>query len=179
MSAAFITQQNRKPVFWLPAHILQKKGVEPSRYYYHTDLNRARLPIPPLLHFLFLLFSSNSYWLSQQRRLLYRIAADLSTTFLTFLRHFLTDFLPLFSLYYLPCSVINIASHQSNSSISSQTLSLVISIAFKLYAMSCILPPSNSFPASSASVSLSWIQSRYPLPHPNCQILSHKAIRMD
>ena len=31
--------------------VLQKKGVEPSRYYYHTDLNRARLPIPPLLHF--------------------------------------------------------------------------------------------------------------------------------
>ena len=30
---------------------VQKKGVEPSRYYYHTDLNRARLPIPPLLHF--------------------------------------------------------------------------------------------------------------------------------
>ena len=32
----------------------------------------------------------------------------------------------------------------------------------------CIFPPSNSFPASSASVSLSLIQSRYPLPHPNC-----------
>ena len=29
---------------------LQKMGVEPTRYYYHTDLNRARLPIPPLLH---------------------------------------------------------------------------------------------------------------------------------
>ncbi len=29
--------------------IMQKKGVEPSRYCYHTDLNRARLPIPPLL----------------------------------------------------------------------------------------------------------------------------------
>ena len=28
---------------------MQKKGVEPSRYCYHTDLNRARLPIPPLL----------------------------------------------------------------------------------------------------------------------------------
>ena len=39
--------------------ILQKKGVEPSRYCYHTDLNRARLPIPPLLHlsYLSLLFS--------------------------------------------------------------------------------------------------------------------------
>ena len=30
---------------------VQKKGVEPSRYYYHTDLNRARLLIPPLLRF--------------------------------------------------------------------------------------------------------------------------------
>ncbi len=29
---------------------LQKMGVEPTRYCYHTDLNRARLPIPPLLH---------------------------------------------------------------------------------------------------------------------------------
>ena len=30
---------------------LQKMGVEPTRYYYHTDLNRARLPIPPLLRY--------------------------------------------------------------------------------------------------------------------------------
>ena len=29
---------------------MQKMGVEPTRYFYHTDLNRARLPIPPLLH---------------------------------------------------------------------------------------------------------------------------------
>ena len=29
--------------------LLQKMGVEPTRYCYHTDLNRARLPIPPLL----------------------------------------------------------------------------------------------------------------------------------
>ena len=29
---------------------MQKMGVEPTRYCYHTDLNRARLPIPPLLH---------------------------------------------------------------------------------------------------------------------------------
>ena len=28
---------------------VQKMGVEPTRYCYHTDLNRARLPIPPLL----------------------------------------------------------------------------------------------------------------------------------
>ena len=28
--------------------VMQKKGLEPSRYCYHTDLNRARLPIPPL-----------------------------------------------------------------------------------------------------------------------------------
>ena len=29
--------------------LMQKMGVEPTRYCYHTDLNRARLPIPPLL----------------------------------------------------------------------------------------------------------------------------------
>ena len=28
---------------------VQKKGLEPSQYCYHTDLNRTRLPIPPLL----------------------------------------------------------------------------------------------------------------------------------
>ena len=28
---------------------VQKKGLEPSWYCYHTDLNRARLPIPPFL----------------------------------------------------------------------------------------------------------------------------------
>ena len=32
--------------------IVQKKGLEPSWYCYHTDLNRARLPIPPFLHLL-------------------------------------------------------------------------------------------------------------------------------
>ena len=29
---------------------MQEKGLEPSWYCYHTDLNRARLPIPPFLH---------------------------------------------------------------------------------------------------------------------------------
>ncbi len=29
---------------------MQEKGFEPSQYCYHTDLNRARLPIPPFLH---------------------------------------------------------------------------------------------------------------------------------
>ena len=38
----------------IPVFCLQKMGVEPTRYYYHTDLNRARLPIPPLLHFFFI-----------------------------------------------------------------------------------------------------------------------------
>ena len=43
-------QKNRKPCLQdFPIHSVQKKGVEPSRYCYHTDLNRARLPIPPLL----------------------------------------------------------------------------------------------------------------------------------
>ncbi len=42
----FMTQKARNRILALS---MQKKGVEPSRYYYHTDLNRARLPIPPLL----------------------------------------------------------------------------------------------------------------------------------
>ncbi len=29
---------------------MQEKGLEPSWYCYHTDLNRARLPIPPFSH---------------------------------------------------------------------------------------------------------------------------------
>ena len=29
---------------------VQKMGLEPTQYCYHTDLNRTRLPIPPLLH---------------------------------------------------------------------------------------------------------------------------------
>ena len=29
--------------------IVQKMGLEPTQYCYHTDLNRTRLPIPPLL----------------------------------------------------------------------------------------------------------------------------------
>ena len=31
----------------ITAHVMQKEGLEPSWYHYHTDLNRARLPIPP------------------------------------------------------------------------------------------------------------------------------------
>ena len=34
----------------ITAHVMQKEGLEPSWYHYHTDLNRARLPIPPFLH---------------------------------------------------------------------------------------------------------------------------------
>ena len=41
--------------------VLQKKGVEPSRYYYHTDLNRARLPIPPLLRYAALASNVGNY----------------------------------------------------------------------------------------------------------------------
>ena len=29
--------------------VMQKMGLEPTQYCYHTDLNRTRLPIPPLL----------------------------------------------------------------------------------------------------------------------------------
>ena len=34
--------------------IMQKMGLEPTRYCYHRHLKPARLPIPPLLHFLFI-----------------------------------------------------------------------------------------------------------------------------
>ena len=38
--------------FWKQVSLpVQEEGLEPSWYCYHTDLNRARLPIPPLLHF--------------------------------------------------------------------------------------------------------------------------------
>ncbi len=40
---------------------MQKKGLEPSGYYYHTDLNRARLPIPPLLRLSCMNSMTNSY----------------------------------------------------------------------------------------------------------------------
>ena len=40
---------------------MQKKGLEPSRYCYHTDLNRARLPIPPLLLINCINWITNSY----------------------------------------------------------------------------------------------------------------------
>ena len=40
---------------------VQEEGLEPSWYCYHTDLNRARLPIPPLLHFLFCRFSHSAH----------------------------------------------------------------------------------------------------------------------
>ena len=43
----------------IPVFCLQKMGVESTRYYYHTDLNRARLPIPPLLHLCVAIFLSN------------------------------------------------------------------------------------------------------------------------
>ena len=41
---------------------LQKMGVEPTRYYYHSDLNRARLPIPPLLHFAPVITGDEGYY---------------------------------------------------------------------------------------------------------------------
>ena len=46
-------QNTKKPApFWKQVSLpVQEEGLEPSWYCYHTDLNRARLPIPPLLHF--------------------------------------------------------------------------------------------------------------------------------
>ena len=43
----FQKRQRRQP--FGHRHVMQKEGLEPSWYHYHTDLNRARLPIPPFL----------------------------------------------------------------------------------------------------------------------------------
>ena len=45
----FQKRQRRQP--FGHRHVMQKEGLEPSWYHYHTDLNRARLPIPPLLRY--------------------------------------------------------------------------------------------------------------------------------
>ena len=42
-------------------YLVQKMGVEPTRYCYHTDLNRARLPIPPLLRLAAFTSNENYY----------------------------------------------------------------------------------------------------------------------
>ena len=44
---SFQKRQKRQP--FGHRHVMQKEGLEPSWYHYHTDLNRARLPIPPFL----------------------------------------------------------------------------------------------------------------------------------
>ena len=48
------TQQKKRRILQSTAPFgnyktMQEKGLEPSWYCYHTDLNRARLPIPPFL----------------------------------------------------------------------------------------------------------------------------------
>ena len=48
--------------------IVQKKGLEPSWYCYHTDLNRARLPIPPFLQNRYL-FCTKGIVLSRHHKL--------------------------------------------------------------------------------------------------------------
>ena len=66
--------------------LVQKKGVEPSRYCYHTDLNRARLPIPPLLQTV-----APTRCPPNQRIILYRVSVKKSTVFfltLTIFDHF-------------------------------------------------------------------------------------------
>ena len=42
------------PAFLAYKKTMQKMGLEPTRYCYHRHLKPARLPIPPLLHFLFI-----------------------------------------------------------------------------------------------------------------------------
>ena len=67
--------------------LVQKKGVEPSRYCYHTDLNRARLPIPPLLQTV-----APARCPPNQRMILYRVSVKKSTIFfptLTIFEYFL------------------------------------------------------------------------------------------
>ena len=61
---------------------VQEEGLEPSWYCYHTDLNRARLPIPPLLHFLFCRFSHSA-------RIILHIFFKMSSFFLFFFLLFL------------------------------------------------------------------------------------------
>ena len=43
----FIQKKNRKSTDFL--FVMQKMGLEPTRYCYHRHLKPARLPIPPLL----------------------------------------------------------------------------------------------------------------------------------
>ena len=72
--------QNKKNLlpFWKQVSLsVQEEGLEPSWYCYHTDLNRARLPIPPLLHF----FSAAFVYISQRHVELYYKTVILSTTF--------------------------------------------------------------------------------------------------
>ena len=60
---------------------VQEKRLELSWYCYHTDLNRARLPIPPFLHFCPPLISCEQnvlYWFSDKK----------SIEFLKFLKQF-------------------------------------------------------------------------------------------
>ena len=49
MSYEVISYDIKKSPAFTELSMMQKMGVEPTRYCYHTDLNRARLPIPPLL----------------------------------------------------------------------------------------------------------------------------------
>jgi hypothetical protein len=37
---------------------MRSRGLEPPRYCYHTDLNRARLPIPPRPHIIMTTYQS-------------------------------------------------------------------------------------------------------------------------
>ena len=77
--------------------VVQKKGVEPSRYCYHTDLNRARLPIPPLLQTV-----APARCPPNQRMILYRVSVKKSTVFFLTLTVF--DHFPVFLLPFMHCT---------------------------------------------------------------------------
>ena len=65
---------------------MQKMGLEPTRYCYHTDLNRARLPIPPFLRFLFVLGSRF------EQNVFYRVSYQMSIVFFIFFKLFIFPF---------------------------------------------------------------------------------------
>ena len=47
-----VLPHQRKNTTTKPKNVVRITGLEPARYHYHTDLNRACLPIPPYPHIL-------------------------------------------------------------------------------------------------------------------------------
>ena len=49
-SGELVMDMKKSPVLSNRGSLVREGGVEPPRPHGHTDLNRARLPIPPLAH---------------------------------------------------------------------------------------------------------------------------------